>query len=85
MLLDHTKAFYMISHDLFLAIAHYVGLDKSAMNMVKNYLQGRTHQVVYEGVISEKAEIKRGISQGSILGPLHFKFCVQTICSSALI
>lgn len=52
----------MINNNFFRGIAHYIGLEKSASKR-------RTY---YEKTISENGMIKRGISQGSILGSLMY-------------
>ena len=50
----------------------YYGLQDSAMKLMKCYLNNRKQLVQYSSVTSGYLELKTGVPQGSILGPLLF-------------
>lgn len=71
-LLDFSKAFDMICHDILFAILHFLGIDESAIIFFKNYFTNRSQRVVKDGVVSDKCLITSGVAQGSIVGPLIY-------------
>ena len=71
-LLDYTKAFDMINHDILVAILHFIGLSQSAIMLFENYLNNRTQKVILCEETSESYNTARGVAQGSILGPLLY-------------
>nr|CAI5832774.1 unnamed protein product [Callosobruchus analis] len=46
---------------------------------MRGYLANRKQQIIYNGQLSECAEIRHGVSQGSILGALLFLIYVNDI------
>lgn len=71
-LLDYSKAFDTINHQILLAILHHIGLDTTAIALFKDYLTDRSQKVSLAGETSAYCNITRGIAQGSILGPLLY-------------
>lgn len=71
-LLDYSKAFDCINHEILLAILHYIGFHKNAVNLIRNYLKDRKQIVRLNNEISLEGILDRGVPQGSILGPLLF-------------
>ena len=71
-LIDLQKAFDTIDHKILLQKLKCIGLSDSATNWVKSYLTNRITFVEIEGSKSSEKEIKCGVPQGSILGPLLF-------------
>lgn len=71
-LLDFSKAFDTLNHSILLSILKYIGLDDSAIELLKNYLFNRVQRVKLHKEISAPLNVTRGVPQGSILGPLLY-------------
>jgi len=71
-LIDYSKAFDTLNHQLLLSILHYIGLGPGAVVLLRNYLMGRTQRVKINNKLSEPLPIISGVPQGSILGPILF-------------
>lgn len=71
-LLDFSKAFDTIDHDILIAVLHFIGLSNSAISLLQNYLQGRKQRVIINNKTSNTVEVQSGVPQGSILGPLLY-------------
>ena len=79
MFLDLSKAFDSINHKILLRRLENKGFDKHALNLIENYLSDRTQRVVLKGIESGWINLKRGVSQGTILGPLLFNIYVKDL------
>lgn len=71
-LLDYSKAFDTLVHEILYAIMHFAGFSSSAVAFIRSYLNLRTQQVRCGEVISDPLPVLVGVPQGSILGPLLF-------------
>ena len=72
LLIDLSKTFDWVCHDLLIAKLNAYGLSLSALKLVHNYLQKRK-QITKNGIACNLwEEIVFGVPQGSILGPLLF-------------
>ena len=70
-LLGFSKAFDKVNHRKLYIKLHY-GIRCTLLDWFKDFLTGRTQQVVINGEMSSKAVIKSGVPQGTVLGPLLF-------------
>ena len=76
---DFSKAFDTVDHAILLDKMSIYGVRTIALQWVKDYLTGRSQYVTYNGFKSNNSEIKCGVPQGSILGPLLFLFYISMI------
>ena len=72
LLTDLSKAFVCVNHELLIAKRHAYGLDNSSLKLIHSYLNNRQQRVRIDNEFSKWSDIKDGVPQGSILGPLFF-------------
>ena len=71
-LMDLSKAFDTLNHDLLIAKLSAYGFDKTSLKLIKSYLTNRWQRTKINNSYSSWTEIIHGVPQGSILGPLLF-------------
>ena len=72
-LLDLSAAFDTVDHYILLQrLQSYVSVTGEALAWFSSYLKGRKQVVSIDGVNSEKSDLKYGVPQGSVLGPILF-------------
>ena len=81
--LDLSKAFDTLNFDILLCKLKYYGIDGTSHNLIKSYLTNRFQYVQFENSESGLREIKTGIPQSSILGPLFFSVFINGLVNSS--
>ena len=69
-LMDLSKAFDCIPHDLLLAKLQAYGVSKHSFSLLASYLSKRHQRVKLVDKASSWLEILKGVPHGSFLGPL---------------
>ena len=76
-LIDLQKAFDTIDHKILLGKLSIMGFSKESISWFRSYLTNRSFLVNVDNAYSSSCEIKCGVPQGSILGPLLFLLYVN--------
>ena len=81
-LLDLSAAFGTIDHSNQLSrLADWFGVTGKALNWFESYLTGRCQRITIGDCLSSKANLKFGVSQGSVLGSLLFTLYTTPLSS----
>ena len=70
LLTNLSKAFGCPIHDLLIAKLHSYGTSLASLNLLTDYLTNRKQRTKVETSCSSWEDIKHGVPQGFILGPL---------------
>ena len=78
-LMDLSKAFDCLPHDLLIAKLEAYGVEKSSLLLLMSYLKDRKQAVKIKGIRSLFQLIKSVVPQGSILAPMLFNIFINDL------
>ena len=81
-LMDLSKAFDCIPHDLLIAKLHAYGFSEKTVTFIYSYLKRRKQNVKIENFYSDFLTLLSGVPQGSILGPILFNLLLSDLLAT---
>ena len=78
-LMDLSKAFDCLAHDLLIAKVYAYGLSEETATFFYSYLRRRGQRVRINDILSSLQALISGVPQGSVLGPIFFNIFLNDL------
>ena len=78
-LMDLSKAFDTINHELLIAKLYAYGFSKGALKLIQSYLSDRSQRTKINKSFSSWSALLTGVPQGSVLGLILFNIYLNDI------
>ena len=79
-LLNHSKTFDMVDHNMLIRkLKFFFRFSNTSAKLIHSYLFQRAHSVFLRGKWSDSLPLDKGMTQGSIIGPLFFSLYVNDL------
>ena len=81
--IDPSKAFHTVDHQILFSTLNNYGVKGKTLSWFKNYLENGKQYLNYSNDVTNLPQIKCGVPQESILGPLLFLIYVSNLCNAS--